>query len=115
MSYIYNENPAYPSLESLRTRLHLMDDNRLNAGYECYTGHRLSDVEAKSLNQYVIDALRPTVYNDQEALNGILDRRHQSFVMIAEEWVYVVGLGRYAHPEEAKSFKNSIDTTATNV
>ncbi|URC22797.1 hypothetical protein KASHIRA_02230 [Serratia phage vB_SmaM-Kashira] len=108
----YNQNPDLPSLESLQSRIDHLAKNLLCEGYKCYTGHLLTAGEAASLNRYVIDAKSPTVYNDQAALSGILDRRHQIFVMTAENWEYVVGLGRYAHPDEAARFKEVSQCTA---
>lgn len=101
----YNKNPDLPSLESLQARVNTMRENLLHEGYTCYTGHKLTAGEAESLNRYVVDALSPTIYTDQAALSGILDRRHQTFAMTAERWEYVIGLGRYAHPDEAARFK----------
>lgn len=108
----YNQNPDLPSLEGMQKRVKILAAGPLVGGYKCYTGHILTDNEAESLNRYTVDALSPTIYNDQRALNDMLDRRHQAFVMIAECWVYVVGLGRYAHPEEAVGFKGVSQCTA---
>jgi hypothetical protein len=102
----YNQDPNYPSLKSMHGRVRTMKANPLYEGYLTYTGYRLTANEAETLNRYVIDAESPTIFNDQAALSGLLDRRHQTFVMIIENWEYVVGLGRYAHPDEAASFKN---------
>lgn len=101
----YNQDTSLPSLEGMQNQVKRLAAGPLVGGYKCYTGHIMTDKEAESLNRYTVDALHPSVFNDQRALNGMLDRRHQSFVMIAEQWVYVVGLGRYAHPDEAKRFK----------
>ena len=104
---MYNNNPELPSLKSLQERVRIMDENPLYEGYKCYTGYTLSGKEAESLNRYVVDAKSPTIYNDQRSLSEMLDRRFLSLVMIVEEWEYVIGLGRYAHPDEAKRFKET--------
>lgn len=104
--YRYNQDPALPSLSAMQAQVLRSAASPLAEGYQTYTGYRLSRAEAESQNAYIETALEPTYFNDQQSLSGLLDRKHKCFVMAAEQWEYVVGLG-YVHPSIAQAQKEN--------
>lgn len=91
--YKYNQSPELPSLEAMQAQVRRAAENPLKAGYVCYTGYTLTAIDAEAINGYITTALEYGVFNDQERLNGVLDRKHRSFVMIAEQHEYMIGFG----------------------
>lgn len=56
------------------------DENSYQEGYQTYTGHRLTKVEANALNKYTKDLNRTTAIHVREFLK---DKRHQLFCIFA--------------------------------
>lgn len=56
------------------------DENSYKEGYQTYTGHCLTKVEAEALNKYTKDLNRTTAIHMREYLK---DRRHQFFCIFA--------------------------------
>lgn len=104
--YKFNENPELPSLSAMQGQVLRAKAQPLAAGYKCHTGHILTELEAQALNHYIETALEEPIFNDQERLNGVLDRKHRTFVMIAEEHEYIVGIG-YVPKLEAEQIRNA--------